>query len=81
MLKPIGRTLEFKQGKAHILEGGRLQELRLAHSPEVTILNPIFPDIVQDFATDHVEGSQRLCNVHTTAKKEWILPLCKLSEM
>ena len=58
MLKPIGRTLEFKQGKAHILERGRLQELRLAHSPEATSLNPIPPDIVLDFAKDHVGGSQ-----------------------
>ena len=67
MLKPKGRALE-KKGKAHILESGRLQELRLAHSPEATSLNPILPDIVQDLATDHVEGCQKV--VHTAAKKE-----------
>ena len=58
MLNPEGKTLELK-GNAHILEMGRLEELRVAHNPEATILNPILPDIVLDLVTDHVGGSQR----------------------
>jgi len=50
MLKLKGRALE-KKGKAHILESGRLQELRLAHSPEATSLDPILADIVLDLIT------------------------------
>ena len=50
MLKLKGRALE-KKGKAHILESGRLQELRLAQSPEATSPNPILPGIVLDLIT------------------------------
>ena len=52
MLNPEGIALESK-GKADILESGRLQQLWLARSPEANSLNPIRPDIVLDFVTDH----------------------------
>ena len=76
MLKPEGRTLE-KKGKAHILESGRLKELRLAHSPEATSLDPILADIVLVLITlKAAKGS-----AHRGKEGMNLASLCKLSEM
>ena len=66
-----------KKGKAHILESGRLQELRLAQGPEATSLDTILPDIVLDLIT----LKAAIGSAHRSKEGTNLASLCKLSEM